>query len=329
MADKITSLKVASSSGTFSNEIPLGASASNVDITYNGAVTNVGSVLEGIRTGTYVVGNASKVNGKTVGVNVPSNAKFTDTTYSLASASANGLMSSSDYSYLSKIKNDINYDSDFLRIKPNIVTNSTLRVEGRYITAIDYDNNTKTTGSQGVAIAANNALNSVALSCSASGDIGVYRNFAGAEKWLIKCNKDGAVILNGESDEKSLQSYCYDSGTSGTYWRYLLFTDGTAICYMRQNVGGLRCTEAWGSLYYTTSIPTFEQIAYPFTFSDIPIETATLIYSQNSNAASSWLATEKPNSTTTSAAYTCIRPVKDNSIWWEATIQRIVIGRKA
>lgn len=38
-------------------------------------------------------GNASTVNGHTVNENVPSGAKFTDTTYAIATTSANGLMS--------------------------------------------------------------------------------------------------------------------------------------------------------------------------------------------------------------------------------------------
>lgn len=38
-------------------------------------------------------GNASTVNGHTVNANVPSGAKFTDTTYAIATTSANGLMS--------------------------------------------------------------------------------------------------------------------------------------------------------------------------------------------------------------------------------------------
>ena len=38
-------------------------------------------------------GNSSTVNGHTVNSNVPANAKFTDTTYAIATTSANGLMS--------------------------------------------------------------------------------------------------------------------------------------------------------------------------------------------------------------------------------------------
>ena len=39
-------------------------------------------------------GNAATVGGHTVGVNVPSNAKFTDTTYGVATSSALGLVKS-------------------------------------------------------------------------------------------------------------------------------------------------------------------------------------------------------------------------------------------
>lgn len=41
-------------------------------------------------------GNAATVGGHTVAVDVPANAKFTDTTYSVATQSANGLLSSTD-----------------------------------------------------------------------------------------------------------------------------------------------------------------------------------------------------------------------------------------
>ena len=47
-----------------------------------------------------VVDNAKKVDGHTVGKDVPSDAVFTDTTYEAATASAPGLMSAADYSKL-------------------------------------------------------------------------------------------------------------------------------------------------------------------------------------------------------------------------------------
>lgn len=57
-----------------------------------------GCVREYTNGAAYAVsaGNAATVSGHTVGVNVPSNAEFTDTTYSAATTSANGLMASTD-----------------------------------------------------------------------------------------------------------------------------------------------------------------------------------------------------------------------------------------
>lgn len=54
-------------------------------------------------------GNSSTVNGHTVNADVPSGAKFTDTTYSAASQSANGLMSAADKKAI---------DREFFRLVP-------------------------------------------------------------------------------------------------------------------------------------------------------------------------------------------------------------------
>lgn len=51
----------------------------------------------------YYSGDAGTVNGYTVNANVPSGAKFTDTTYSVATTSSNGLMSSTDKTKLNNI----------------------------------------------------------------------------------------------------------------------------------------------------------------------------------------------------------------------------------
>ena len=50
-------------------------------------------------------GNAATVNGHTVGADVPANAKFTDTTYSKATSSADGLMSAADKKKLDDMVN--------------------------------------------------------------------------------------------------------------------------------------------------------------------------------------------------------------------------------
>ena len=54
--------------------------------------------------------DADTVTGFTVGVNVPANAKFTDTTYENASGSSAGLMSADDYTKLSAFGQASSYD---------------------------------------------------------------------------------------------------------------------------------------------------------------------------------------------------------------------------
>lgn len=68
------------------------ALGSNVDL--SNYVTTSDSRLSNARPANG--GNASTVNGHTVNADVPSGAKFTDTTYSAATQSANGLMSAAD-----------------------------------------------------------------------------------------------------------------------------------------------------------------------------------------------------------------------------------------
>ena len=61
-------------------------------------------------------GEAATVNGHTVNADVPSGAKFTDTTYSVATTSANGLMSSSDKTKLNHITSSYNSSTETLTI---------------------------------------------------------------------------------------------------------------------------------------------------------------------------------------------------------------------
>lgn len=55
-----------------------------------------------------IVDNAEKVNNHTVESNVPTNAKFTDTTYAVATTSVNGLMSSNDKKKIDSISEGAN-----------------------------------------------------------------------------------------------------------------------------------------------------------------------------------------------------------------------------
>ena len=76
-----------------------GSAAKTVNITKgNIGLGNVDNTSDASKSVKYAAsaGNASKVNNHTVNVDVPANAKFTDTTYGVATASSNGLMSSTD-----------------------------------------------------------------------------------------------------------------------------------------------------------------------------------------------------------------------------------------
>ena len=76
-----------------------GSAAKTVNITKsNIGLDNVDNTADANKSVKYATsaGNASKVNNHTVNIDVPANAKFTDTTYGVATASSNGLMSSTD-----------------------------------------------------------------------------------------------------------------------------------------------------------------------------------------------------------------------------------------
>lgn len=76
-----------------------GSAAKTVNITKsNIGLSNVDNTADANKSVKYATsaGNASKVNNHTVNIDVPANAKFTDTTYGVATASSNGLMSSTD-----------------------------------------------------------------------------------------------------------------------------------------------------------------------------------------------------------------------------------------
>lgn len=76
-----------------------GSAAKTVNITKGniglGNVDNTADANKSVKYATSA-GNASKVNNHAVNIDVPANAKFTDTTYGVATASSNGLMSSTD-----------------------------------------------------------------------------------------------------------------------------------------------------------------------------------------------------------------------------------------
>ena len=96
-----------------------------------GNVSNIPDAQKSVAYATNA-GNASTVNGFTVAKSVPADAKFTDTVYSPATSSANGLMTSSDKNKLDGIASgaEVNVQTDwnvsdsssdaFLKNKPTI-----------------------------------------------------------------------------------------------------------------------------------------------------------------------------------------------------------------
>lgn len=76
-----------------------------------------------------IVDNAEKVNNHTVESNVPSNAKFTDTTYVVVTTSTDGLMSSTDKSKLDGIEtgaNKTDVDTELSSSSTNPVQNKVI-----------------------------------------------------------------------------------------------------------------------------------------------------------------------------------------------------------
>lgn len=62
-----------------------------------------------------IVDNAEKVNGFTVGVNVPADAVFTDTTYSNATTSKDGLQSAADKTKLDALPTNATLESTYAK----------------------------------------------------------------------------------------------------------------------------------------------------------------------------------------------------------------------
>ena len=73
----------------------------------NSKISNVDNTHDKDKRVAYAdeAGNATTVGGFTVGINVPAGAKFTDTTYNVATTDANGLMSSTDKNKLDTLAN--------------------------------------------------------------------------------------------------------------------------------------------------------------------------------------------------------------------------------
>ena len=83
-----------------------------------------------------IVDNAKQVDGHTVGVDVPADAKFTDTTYSNATTSVDGLMSSGDKSKLDTLESTYAKKSDLTNVykyKGSVASESALPTSGMIV----------------------------------------------------------------------------------------------------------------------------------------------------------------------------------------------------
>ena len=105
------------------------------------------------------------------------------------------------------------------------------------------------------------------------------------------------------------------SGTQNS-WQYIRHQSGLTVCSIRHLVKGIACTSAWGSLYDGV-IPAFE---YPFTFTEPPTETASIMASNNR----CWIADYDVNTVSKSAQYHIIRPTSADSV--DLYINYVVIG---
>lgn len=106
-----------------------------------------------------------------------------------------------------------------------------------------------------------------------------------------------------------------DSGTKDS-WQYVRHKSGLTMCCVRHLVKGIACTTAWGSLYCGV-IPAFE---YPFTFTEPPTETASIMASSNR----CWIADYDVNTASKSAQYHIVRPTSASSV--DLYINYVAIG---
>lgn len=119
-----------------------------------------------------IVDNAKKVNGHTIESNVPANAIFTDTTYSIATNSVDGLMSKNDKSKLDGLSNynDTTIKNDISTLKTGkqdkLTAGTNITIANNTISAKDTTYSTATSSTDGLMSKADkskldNILNSI------------------------------------------------------------------------------------------------------------------------------------------------------------------------
>lgn len=168
-------------------------------------------------------GNSTTVNGHTVNSDVPANAKFTDTTYTVATESAKGLMSSTD-----KTKLD----------NTNIAYGTCTDLSTRADKSVTIDNNTNWTLKVGSIITVKftntNLVPYCTLNVNSTGTKSIWYNGA--------AYTGSAVNVTGSQD--NYITYMYD----GTYWVWL----GAGVLNSRFNDGLVKAGSSYRNKVWKT-----------------------------------------------------------------------------
>lgn len=326
MADKIMGLKVMQGAD-FGNEYPIGAEASNVDITVNGTASNVDTVIKNIISGTQTVGNATKVNNHTVNSNVPANAKFTDTVTtvdsSLSTSSTNPVQNKIIKGELDKKLNLSGGTlTGALKITGGTSTTTNLDVAGLAFAGSGfwaYDKNNKKDDGEadiGVRYDYNGKTYEFYLYGNRiTGSRGIWDSQLGST--LMGFN-NGKFILNAQYVSLGQWSL------SNNWYIYRFKDDKRVILFRSDNYGGKHTYTSFGSMYKTDSSNSIGPIAYPFTFASVPIEIVVGSPTDRDSPINYWVVPGSAQPTTKqTGTYDLVTP---SSTWCPSKINTIVMG---
>jgi hypothetical protein len=105
-----------------------------------------------------------------------------------------------------------------------------------------------------------------------------------------------------------IKDFVVESGTNGI-WNYQKWNSGLARCSCRFEVKTAVQSVIDGTTLFSDSRNPNVSINYPFTFKEVPTETATVQSSQ----PATWLANTQMNTKDTSGGYTIISPYKQDT----------------
>lgn len=326
MADKIMGLKVMQGAN-FGNEYPIGAEASNVDISVNGTASNVDTVIKNIISGTQTVGNATKVNNHTVDSNVPANAKFTDTVTtvdsSLSTSSTNPVQNKIIKSELDKKLNLSGGTlTGALKITGGTVTTTNLDVAGLAYASIGfwaYDKDKKKADGEsdvGIRYDYNSKTQEFYLYGNRiSGNRGIWDSQLNSN--LIGY-ANGKFVLNAQN--VSLGQWLL----SNNWYVYKFNDDKRVILFRSDTYGGKHTATSFGSMYKTDSSDSIGPFAYPFTFASVPIEIVVGSPTAIDSPINYWVIPGSARPTTKqTGTYDLVTP---SSTWCPSKINTIVMG---